>query len=105
MCFKLSITLSIANRIWTRGAGLPDIHLDDWLRLARCQPRCVPRLRRELARAEPRLSIPHRTSVEAARAARRERMIKSVVVPRLVAQKDELDQIHAVLTELGFQTG
>jgi hypothetical protein len=32
-------------------------------------------------------------------------VIRSVVVPRLVARKEELDRIHAVLRELGFQDG
>jgi hypothetical protein len=34
-----------------------------------------------------------------------DRMIKSVVVPRLVAREHDLDRLHAVLSELGFQTG
>jgi hypothetical protein len=32
-------------------------------------------------------------------------LIRSVVVPRLVARKEELDRIQAVLSELGFKLG
>ncbi len=32
-------------------------------------------------------------------------MVKSVVVPRLIAQEDELDRLESLFTELGFCSG
>ena len=69
---------------------------------------CVQELRRELARTEAVALDPASNLTKwkpLAPSGCGDPMIKSVVVPRLVAREDELDRLQSVLTELGFKTG